>query len=121
MLVVLVVCHVVLISPVSGIWILTTIVLSILSSIVSGATGSRRATRCCWGSTRCRGLSTAVATVAAAIALLSVVSSLLVAIAALLGWLLFEAGVLLADVVKEGFAEFFRFLNHGGIRATIGC
>ena len=122
--VVLVVSYVVLVAAVCGVGIAAAVVGGVLGAVVGGAAGSGGPWRSCW-SGGCGGgrLDTWIGAVGVGVGGLTIVSSsaLLVAVGALLGRIFFEADVLLADVVEEGFAELFGFGDHCWVRAAEGC
>ena len=124
--VVLVVSYVILIAAVCGVRVAAAVVGSILGAVVGGTACSGGARGSCWsGGCGGGGLDAGVGAVGGGVGGLAIVSSscsaLLVAVGALLGGVFFEADVLLADVVEEGFAEFLGFGDHGWVWAAEGC
>lgn len=97
LLVVLIVCHIILITTISGIRILTAVILGVISSVICRSAGSWRA-GCRWGNSGHWRLRSSIRPIATSIAL--TFASLLVAVAALLGWILLEASILLFDVLE---------------------
>ena len=118
LLVVLVVRHIILISTVRRIWILTTIVLCILRTVVRGAGRSTHAWRGgCWCSGR-RWRLLSISSVCT-IRVRAVAAVAIPAIAAL--WrVLLEALVLFTDVGEEIDAKLFGTLNFFRVRSADG-
>ena len=123
--VVLVVSYVVLVAAIRGVGIAAAVVGGVLGAVVGGAAGSGGPGGSCWsGGCGGGGLDAGIGAVGVGVGGLAVVpssSALLVAVGALLGRVFFEADVLLADVVEEGFAKFFGFGDHGWVWAAEGC
>lgn len=123
--VVLVVSYIILVAAVCRVGIAAAVVGGVLGAVVGGTAGSGGSWRCCWsGGCGGGGLDAGVGAVGVGVGGLAVVpssSALLVAVGALLGRVFFEADVLLADVVEEGFAKFFGFGHHGWVWAAEGC
>ena len=123
--VVLVVSYVILVATICGVGIAATVVGGVLGAVIGRAAGSRGSWGSCWsGGCGGGGLDAGVGAVGVGIGGLAIISSssaLLVAVGALLGRVFFEADVLLADVVEEGFAELFGFGDHGWVWAAEDC
>lgn len=126
LLIVLIVCHVVLVSSIRCVRILTPVILSILGAVVcrtSSSGSSWRSLTCrTHGGMRCRRLlATVPATVTSVV--LSIGPALLIAARAAVAsmlwrWLLLEALILLLDIGEKVFAELLRMLNFTRIWTT---
>ena len=122
----MIVSYVILIAAICGVGIAAAVVGGVLGAVVGWAAGSRRPGGSRWsGGCGGGGLDAGVGAVGVGVggglAIISSSSALLVSVGALLGWVFFEANVLLADVVEERFTEFFGFGDHGWVWAAGDC